>query len=1463
MASGYIGEHYVSTYILQRLYYSTSAVGSSGHNVYVENQLRRTNWYGGATYTYPSNSYISINGDRYDWGWTYQGYPAIPAYNNDWHIFCSRTVYVAHSSAVNVYVAGGNYNMGSYLSGDCGGNVYLDALYTAPAVPSADNLTSDGTPYKAYSKVTNNGWGTNSSRRNFEIINAGRIMASDYNNSPASMYWTLDAASTNQNSCYVHTWYGRAVNNHVLWTDSGARYIATPSAPILTITPGSGISPQTAISGTVTYKGGTQNSSTCNNGTMKRWQFGKQLSSESGVPGTFQNDTTTSDTTRNYTWSKDNFVTGNNYKFYVRTVNTLGGTSYTVSQVIYCPSGVSGSMTARTTESLTLKGTATTAGTINSSTGGTLSCYQIKWSTDKATVDAGGGTATNLQTNNTFTITGLSNDQTIYYRVYAWNIYGLSNVSNTLSATTLPRYTPSLTNISATPLSPGAHVTFTIQRTGGLTPTELVVSSVEISRRPTTSSTYTTLKTVTGLSLHADDSYTIQNAWNDVASSEGDYVYKLHLSNGTDVSDTLFTLQAPTSVTVSPSLVSGEPIQIQAVGSAVSETQLYKWDLISVSTAQSKTLNTSSLSPTITTSNHLNYDTTYDLKMRAYNSYGLWRDSTVVPQKTLPRFQFYSVSKGKTKKADAIFKHRGAESKVQEVYFITKNALGSVQVGDDLLNKRLTFITQSLRYRPENIASMALSDGTKIAYAYDQINDVYKFGIWQGDNIIVTFHDGWNWQMTDYEFNESTIVTAISSMSGNLNMSAAFSTTKCEDIPLWEQENITGYGRIFYYTDNTYTTTSHVDIPNQAGVNSLVASDSGNNKSKNLFNKKSPQYLGGYFEGNGSKINGGVADRNRVVYIPCQPNTQYSIRRATGSLFGGSCMVASTTETPAINVTVSNSKNIGRGESYSGYTTTADAQFLVIRIQTETGYKWADIDPNTGLDIWQTTLEHLQIEQSASVTSYEPYYGGTPTSSWSTTINGIAITNENVKSVVLTSSTTAIPAYFLANSPRLQSVVMANANTTSIGDYTCYGCTSLLTASLPNTLTSIPSYVFYNCVSLNKAITIPTNVTTIGTYFMAFCLRQNQNVALPDGLTTIYNYFMSGCGIFDQPITLPDSLTYIGDYFMSANLLFSRNMTLPSSLTHIGKGFLYNCISMTNTIDVGSLAATIADSSNDSFSTTIDTAACYVTGISLKGTTVSSWLTRFAGRDTSPYRYLKEYVEPIIVDRDWDYDSANLDAYTIGTNTGDFSYLPYSDIWSLQETSMSLLASTVYFDMYESFDNYETAYDIVNSRPFTKANGEFYLTYDENHMNQFMNIHDYGTNADTVLQRLQIVKNPTMALQWTKRGSMSIADGVNTYWQGTYDTPNAVYNPIVEWSGGTGRGIGTSTATITITATELENLDNPEDYYIATLCDYNGTIGIYLSGIDVNNYNSVTGTATIYAGICGGPLMLFKYVEGE
>lgn len=184
MAEGYIGETTCSTYIRQRLHYVTTAT-SSGHNVYVELQMRRTNSYGGATLQYPSNSYITINGDRYDWGWTYQNYPQIPAYNTDWITFASRTVHVSHTDAATIGIAGGNYNMGSYLNGDTSGNITLDAIYSDPATPSV--TLKSKTYNSAVFSVSISSYGIPSSA-NGRYIEAAILGTSDYGSNPRR--WT-------------------------------------------------------------------------------------------------------------------------------------------------------------------------------------------------------------------------------------------------------------------------------------------------------------------------------------------------------------------------------------------------------------------------------------------------------------------------------------------------------------------------------------------------------------------------------------------------------------------------------------------------------------------------------------------------------------------------------------------------------------------------------------------------------------------------------------------------------------------------------------------------------------------------------------------------------------------------------------------------------------------------------------------------------------------------------------------------------------------------------------------------------------------------------------------------------------------------------------------------------------------------------------------------------------------------
>lgn len=686
-----------------------------------------------------------------------------------------------------------NAESGSVGSWD---SVYVDfsygANYTAPATPTATNLVSDGTAHKAYSKVQGNGWGTNCSRRNFEIICGGSIKASDYNNSPASMYWTLPTGSNNTSACGVNTWYGRAVNNQVLWTDSSAKYVASPSAPIMSYTGSASTTPQTTANGTVTYRGGTQNSSTCDNGEMKTWQFGLLTSSQTGVPGTL---TTYSSTGKSYThtYSSSDFALGTSYKFYCRTVNNYGGASSTTSAVVYCPTGVGGSNPSKTSTSLNLRASCNYGGTIGSSTSGDVACYQIKWSTDQATVDDGGGTELTKQTGTDFTVSGLTPNTTIYYRVYAWNVYGLSNVSNTLTATTIPRYDPETSVVSVTPLTPGATVNVRINNTGGLYLNELTVTSLKLEGKPASSTTWTTLQNATSLSLHANDTYSFANAWTTDRTVEGDYNLRITTSNGTDTGTTLYTVSAPVSVDMMPSQVKLAPNQpIQITSSAYSGPNIYKWVL--EASANGVTLTKTELSDesvhTMLTQNYLDYDTVYDVHMVAYNSFGLWRRSTMqCSVLTEPRVKWYLRKANRTLSMTPLFKQgTNAAKNITDVYYVVKDSFGNIHEGDNIGGKRLTFPTHPLHYCPQNIASVELSNGKTIAYDYDETDDVYKFGIWGDSGIETTFFDGNSWLVTTYVIGNNLTVSRIDTTGRGLNSSAPFASTSCTTVMPWESE---------------------------------------------------------------------------------------------------------------------------------------------------------------------------------------------------------------------------------------------------------------------------------------------------------------------------------------------------------------------------------------------------------------------------------------------------------------------------------------------------------------------------------------------------------------------------------------------------------------------------------------------------------------------------------------------------
>lgn len=135
------------------------------------------------------------------------------------------------------------------------------------------------------------------------------------------------------------------------------------------------------------------------------------------------------------------------------------------------------------------------------------------------------------------------------------------------------------------------------------------------------------------------------------------------------------------------------------------------------------------------------------------------------------------------------------------------------------------------------------------------------------------------------------------------------------------------------------------------------------NLGKNLFNKVNPTVYRGYIANNST--NALVASTTALtVYIPCEPNTTYTVQKLVTGSANRFC-VFTTNELPATGVVAYNQKGAKAGDnnntSYS-ITTDSSARYLCAYIRASA---------TTATE--QALLDSIQIEYGATATSYASY----------------------------------------------------------------------------------------------------------------------------------------------------------------------------------------------------------------------------------------------------------------------------------------------------------------------------------------------------------------------------------------------------------------------------------------------------------------------------------------------------------
>ena len=167
-------------------------------------------------------------------------------------------------------------------------------------------------------------------------------------------------------------------------------------------------------------------------------------------------------------------------------------------------------------------------------------------------------------------------------------------------------------------------------------------------------------------------------------------------------------------------------------------------------------------------------------------------------------------------------------------------------------------------------------------------------------------------------------------------------------------------------------------------------------------------------------------------------------------------------------------------------------------------------------------------------------------------------TKINSNQINIPNTVTSIGSYAFYNTAICGPLYIPNS-VTEIGEGAFENCMNLYSLSLQSNLKRIGNRAFYAC-RFSGRLTIPNSVTEIGDYAFYECNRFDKDLILSENLKKIGSYAFAGCKMFSEGnLTIPNSVTEIGDGAFSFCSSFKKELKLSENLTKIGKQAFMNC----------------------------------------------------------------------------------------------------------------------------------------------------------------------------------------------------------------------------------------------------------------------------------------------------------------